>query len=72
MPRDVLRMKAKTYDQWVGKRVRLRGSTDGRIGTIIAPGETNTWWLVEWPDGKKTKTPQRELEVVADEMQSRG
>jgi hypothetical protein len=60
-------MKAKTYYRWIGKRVRLRGAKDARIGTVVAPGGFNTWWTVEWPNGKQTKTPERELEVVEDE-----
>ncbi len=57
-------MKPSTYYAWVGKRVRLRGSSPERVGTVIAPGGYNRWWTVEWRDGKKTKTPERDLELV--------
>jgi hypothetical protein len=60
-------MKAKTYYQRVGKKVRLSGSRDGRVGMIADSAGIHMWWLVEWQDGKKTKTPQRQLEVLPDD-----
>ena len=62
-------MRAKRYNQWVGQKVRR--TTDGRVGQVVDSGGMNTWWLVEWEDGSKTKTPERLLEVLPDETRPR-
>ncbi len=53
-------MKEKTYRKWINKRVRRRG--ESVVGTVVAPAKYNTWWVVEWPDGKRSQLPERDFE----------
>jgi hypothetical protein len=58
-------MKEKNYQRWVGKKVRRK--VDGKVGKVIQPTKMNTWWIVEWEDGSRSPTPQRQMEFVPDE-----
>jgi hypothetical protein len=61
-------MKHSTYKKYVGKRVQLRHDAHNKqIGTIVDSTTTNGWWLVEWPDGKKSNYPLRSLVILDDE-----
>jgi hypothetical protein len=33
---------------------------------VVDKGKFGTWWLVEWPDGKRTQDPERNLVVVPE------
>lgn len=57
-------MKSKTYYRWVGRRVRRKSEPEGPIGVVVDSTKTRNWWLVEWPGGKKTQEPQRNLVIV--------
>jgi hypothetical protein len=59
-------MSRRSEDRWLNRRVRRKNVPGGPIGTVVDKGKFGTWWLVEWPDGKRTQDPERSLVVVPE------
>ncbi len=60
-------MKQKTWDRWIGKKVRRKNDgPNGIIGVVAEGGKFNTWWVVEWADGSKKSYPERLLVIVPE------
>jgi hypothetical protein len=63
-------MKARTYYRWVGRSVRRRqDGLAGPVGKVVGPLPQRTWWRVEWPSGKVTCEPERNLVPAIGEGQ---
>lgn len=59
-------MPRKNEGAWMLKRVRRKNAPAGPVGQVIDSTSLNGWWMVEWPDGKKTMESQRLLVVVPE------
>jgi hypothetical protein len=60
-------MKSSTWEEWCGKKVRLKDQPTGPIGVVESPAHGMPgWWLVAWPDGSRKRYPPRALTVVPE------
>lgn len=60
--------KKTIYEKYINRRVRRKNDPHNRsIGYIAERAVTSGWWIVEWPDGKRSQHPPRGLEFIDPE-----